>query len=320
MKRSRGSRHDPTLKFWRIFFSHAAPVLFGDLATLNGTFRPEQRLIVQRVLTDAGETFLPNLIFETHRDVEASFFRNTHRLPVSIEFGGICPANHLSEYRQLKPRQGDRDYAKAGVASWLGELVIDVDLDDGEYNRSGICNCVGLRRCCDVCWTTFMLPAQLVLLYLVERVFKFQKFFLVFSGRRGFHLWILDQRVILWTASQRRVFIEKLAQIPSEETALANDLYQVLEPHVRSNRVLADRCTSRKHVFKELYPKFDMAVTADPTHNHKLPLVLHPSTGFWCVPIESVVDFLPSQHEVQSHQVTQSMMMHYVEFIKSKLQ
>ena len=72
------------------------------------------------------------------------------------------------------------------------ELVFDVDLTD--YDFLGIGRPVDVELC-DRCWPVAGL-AMFFLKFVLERQFGFSKFLVVYSGRRGAHLWVLDERAM----------------------------------------------------------------------------------------------------------------------------
>lgn len=66
------------------------------------------------------------------------------------------------------------------------ELVFDVDLDDYQVSKDDV-------AACDAHWRLVALGLEVVRAVLAEE-FGFEHFLLVYSGRRGGHLWILDKR------------------------------------------------------------------------------------------------------------------------------
>lgn len=344
MKRNRVSLtsafDDPLSSAYRLFFVHAAPIILTRLCTLDNTFRYEQRVIVFRILLKKDDAeadtfiFVPNNVYHSVNDVQSVFFRNRHSIPRSIEFSGICPGHHLQgqpivPFRQPdippgffdKPREHDREYHRHRIASWLGELILDVDLADNPdcYDRRGICECVNKKTVCDTCWLVFMDPARRVILHLLTTIFKFKAYFFVYSGRRGFHVWIIDPRVVIWTQEQRLSFITALVHLPLMDTPLSDQIYDMLKGDFDNNPALRlrymipinhhyEKETHKAAVFKALYPKFDVEVTKDARHNHKLPLVFHPETKVWCTTMRLHLPFVPSQECFTAEKVTEKMM------------
>jgi DNA primase catalytic subunit len=88
----------------------------------------------------------------------------------------------------------------------------------------------------------------------LEKICDFKSVLFVFSGRRGFNCYVLDSFVWSWTRAQRTAI---LRQAPS-------------------------------------FIVFDEAVTIDPMHLIKVPLVPHHATGIITAPIKDLETFLPS--------------------------
>lgn len=351
MKRARVAE-DCFTNFWHLFFAYCGDVLFRRLATFDGAFRYEQRHIPFRIRVGEGQvSFVTRNVYHKPEDVKDAFFRFPSALPISIEFSGLAPAHHLrfrpvyprkdelvpKGYRDA-PRESDREYVRSRIATWLGELVLDVDLSEVEYDRRGICKCVGKARCCDKCWRTFMTPAIKTIIYLLEHVFNLRAFFFVYSGRRGFHVWVIDRAAVMWTGEQRSTFINTLNALyegPRAKTAVVEHIYkEILKPAFNASpalraRFLPPSLPSRQHrkdarrefVFKTLYPKFDVAVTRDTTHNHKLPLVLHPETKKLCITMQrgEEADFLPSNYQYDKDMVTRALLMQCLKPIEQAL-
>ena len=340
----RGRYKNPRIHFYEQLLAHeAGVVLFEQLATLCGTFRPEQRLIVRRIIFGSGAVvFMPDDIIRSVEDARQAIFLYGDNVPVCLEFSGICPAHHVEKlpwfripkkYQMIedKPRKYDREYHREGVVAWLGELILDVDLsEDGDnpYDRRGICKCVGKRKCCDICWKTFLRPAQRVIAHLLKDA-GITAYFFVYSGRRGFHCWIVDPRVIMWTKEQRKTFIRTWDTLHTQDTSFTDEILELLEPSFRDNPVLLERYKEPLHhkrkawkqaVFSALYPKFDIPVSEDTTHNHKMPLMLHPDTHQLCIPMEDDgLDFLPSQNHFLPKNVTKAILDRAIIPIKKAL-
>jgi DNA primase catalytic subunit len=137
-------------------------------------------------------------------------------------------------------------------------------------------------------------PAQLVLDY-IYKYFGLTAKFRVFSGRRGFHDYLINKRMIYMTAAQRASFLHSIQwenMVPG--TDIHDDIFRILQPFFDANPVLSARFVPppnvssdspiykdayRQTIFNHLYPKIDGPVLVNPTHLHKLPLTLHPETG-----------------------------------------
>lgn len=306
--------------FYRTLFSHALPAVVHGLGTCGGRFELFQREIVPQIDLPNGNSYMRR--YDVYRVTSDLYHAMLGECPSTIQFGAVFPGHHLErqpvvapklhEMNQdvARPRDFERHTAfKTHIASPYGEMVIDVDMCS-EYKRNGICACGEDRKVCDKCWSTFLNPAQQVL-DLIYDYFGLTARFRVFSGRRGFHDWLINKRVIYMSAQQRHAFFEAIQWrnlVPGSD--LCESIYDLLAPIFDSHPVLKHRFNKkpaspysykeahRAAVFEALYPKMDKAVTVDATHLHKLPLTLHPVTGNLCVPIMGAVgskyEFCPS--------------------------
>jgi DNA primase small subunit len=82
------------------------------------------------------------------------------------------------------------------------ELVFDIDMSDYDKVRS----CCKGKRVCQSCWT-WMSTAAKVLRDVVSRDFGYTVMMPVFSGRRGVHLWICDDRARLLSDEERQAIV-----------------------------------------------------------------------------------------------------------------
>jgi len=147
--------------------------------------------------TDDGKYRLP-YVFKDADDLWNTFV--SQRKPKSLEYGAVY----------LTP---DRDHVKTlphFICYW--PLVFDVDID--EYDELRSCKCKGHRyKVCDDCWEEFMQPAIRYLNQELTETFAFQAVLTVFSGRRGFHVWVLDYEVWSYTQKQREAIYAALNQV-----------------------------------------------------------------------------------------------------------
>jgi len=183
-------------------------------------------------------------------------------------------------------------------------VIIDIDLNDS-FPRENVCACKG-KEVCDICWSIWITPARKVLTWILTEIFKFECVFDCFSGRRGIHFWILDQRVQAWTNDQRHAFAARLVALgkPDEtrDPAIVDTLYGFLEPtfdaHFWDNPNFKyikerDKYDSEyerhrykvRECFKLLYPEIDTPVITHRNHLVKLPLSPHDETGLLAMPL-----------------------------------
>ena len=322
--------------FYRNFFKAALTTVVYRLGTCDGRFQLFQREITPRIEKASGASLhLRRDVYRTLTEVQEALVR---LCPASLQFGAIFPGHHLEghppapspridnailQYQMNRdvacPRDFDRYVAFGSkCASPYGEMVIDVDMSAEysknplHYNREGICECGERKQVCDTCWSVFMNPAQRVLDH-IYRFFGLTAKFRVFSGRRGFHDWLINKRIVTMSSYQREAFYESIQwQSLTVGSELHDALYGILAPLFDANPVLRSRLKvppndpsyEEKHrvaVFDNLYPKMDREVSVDQTHPHKLPLTLHPETGNLCVvmfPVGSKYECVPSKDSI----------------------
>jgi hypothetical protein len=273
----------------RLFFPIAGPTLLR-LATCNGQFELHQREVA---LEGERPPPLRNALFYSMTEVAETMKR---KKAVAIHLGPVFPAHGLCKPYESpaldnelhKPRDIDRARFASGTASPLRQFVIDVDLE-----RDRTCACGTQRQVCDVCWATYMDPAQRVLELLLREWLGFRHFFKVFSGRRGMHYWVVDRRSCLLTNAERASVVEAL-QRPRPGDPCYDDVVSCL-------RNGSGNQGDDEALLEMLFPKIDVAVSVDAGHMVKAPLSLHAQTGNLCV-LMGAVDgphrFVPSEDTI----------------------
>ena len=109
--------------------------------------------------------------------------------PLRIDIGAVFdiePKNNRNHHKNVKAEAVER------------EFVIDIDMSD--YDNIRTC-CVG-KKMCSKCWK-FMVAAYEVLNVALQDDFGFKDLLWVFSGRRGIHCWVCDDRARLMTNQVR---------------------------------------------------------------------------------------------------------------------
>lgn len=129
-------------------------------------------------------------------------------------------------------------------------LVVDIDIDDPDRACCG-----SLRQCCDVCWESWLMPRAERLFHLLCAVMHFERVLPVFSGRRGLHVWVLDERVWTWTQTQRNRFMDWLCRevsgIDREASGQLDHLCKVpLYPHAETQRITVPMALSSWALFR----------------------------------------------------------------------
>jgi DNA primase catalytic subunit len=235
-----------TKRFWNDLFPHAWARVLQRIATSDGLFPLECRELAPRWTRAGGETIMKR--HQRYADVVAECQRMR---PHALQFGGIHWEN----------------------GSVLGELVFDVDMDD--YDRTNVCACAP-GHVCSTCWTTYMEPARVALDWILRKWCEFRKLLHVFSGRRGFHVWVLDRRAVLLTPEQRKALVDRIVAILSVPDELYKGVQAVLTPLARARNMLD---------WRALFPKLDVQVSRDAGHLKKMPLTIHQDTMRIAVPL-----------------------------------
>lgn len=300
-------------KFFNDFLLPVFDPVFFQLITLGGRYEIKDREI-GFILPDSG-IWVRNEVFMTK---QALLDYIVQKSPAVIQLGGIWPP---APPKSLSSRPL-REMAKAKLINCVSEVVIDVDMTK-DHVRRGLCNCATDKEICDTCWSFYMDVAQDVLEYILREIWQFKAVFKVFSGRRGFHLWILDERVHRWTSKQRSAFfnsIDRMRDATNEICPHREYIWKnILEPHAQKFPILGrwfqflqsettfsscDKELSdtrwRDYCFGVLFPRMDAAITRDSTHLKKMPLQLHSSTKNLCMILgdanSKVPRFVPSKH------------------------
>ncbi len=296
--------------YWTYYFARVAPTILHGLGTCGGTFAMEQREYTAILM----DPMFPPLRKDVYRSVAALMDRLCAAPMRTLHFGGIFPA-HQFPAAPKGPRDFDRtQVCRSGVGTLMGEFVLDVDLDCRVpdkpedrikyYDRTGVCRCGRARTVCDRCWSVFLWPAQTIVLRLLRELLGFKAMFCVYSGRRGFHVWVVDRRACTATSAQRRAWVSAL-QRAWRDLAWIKDM---LEPLFDGQPALVRRYDTlapepgMPACVDALYPKLDTDVSVDTSHMHKAPLVPHPETGVLCVVMAepgTKFAFLPSTHKVR---------------------
>ncbi len=112
----------------------------------------------------------------------------------------------------------DRFLSGPGFQRLEKELVFDIDIDDFDKVRI----CCKNSSYCKICWTYLMgTSIRFLYLYLVH-IYGFKKVCWVFSGRRGMHCWVFDQKA-------------KQLSEDNREYIMNEDIQYIIDPE-KSNR------------------------------------------------------------------------------------
>lgn len=290
--------------FYHTCLDQVKHVLFDRLATCDGTFRLWQREVAPRLLIEDKDVHMRKRYYFTVEEIMGELFR-LH--PATLQFGAIYPllgvepgAVYAHESNGVSVRDFEREdvFKKPYlVSSPLGYVVLDVDMSD-DYAR--VCPCATDKDVCDVCWREYMDPAQDALETMLDYLGFKGCYFKVFSGRRGFHIWLVAARVVHWTRDQRARFVDLLSAPRYTPAGRLEPMSAAVET------ALSYYCVDEAENPLLLWPRLDKAITADPTHLVGVPLTCHQATGLWrapMAPVRSTRRFVPSTDRIPGPQV-----------------
>jgi DNA primase catalytic subunit len=90
-------------------------------------------------------------------------------------------------------------------------LQFDIDANDFVGRQ---CGCGDAKRVCNTCWCAYVRPAIRSIIDLCCQKLGFLRPLIVFSGRRGVHLYFLDESAYLLTSRQRESILARLKPLP----------------------------------------------------------------------------------------------------------
>ena len=136
------------------------------------------------------------LIFNRYKSFSESEFLKQHltaNAPLRMELGPcyICTVSKTNKHQMKTPREK--------------EIVFDIDMD--EYDEIRRCPCRGEKSMCKTCWIFAEVAMDAVDTVLAEH-YGFRDFIWFFSGRRGVHCWVSDQRAKKYLPIQRKGIME----------------------------------------------------------------------------------------------------------------
>ncbi len=276
------------------YYKHFFPLIWTrvlcPLATCNGRFKLKDVEISPRF----ADRMMRYHIFETSDDVVTFCQKNE---PCTLQLGAAMPS--------CKTREQAKALMSAGVSHGKGPFVLDIDIS--EFDRSGICDC-DRRVVCDVCWNTFAPSIRNVTEYFLKDVFGFKGVFAVFSGGRGIHYWVLDERVISLGPDGRTVLFDCIATRLELDPHYELIMERFLRPAYKSNELLVQG-VSDAVILSRLYPRYDRAVSVTAYHLKKMPLLLHQTTRNLCIvlpPLHKQHEFKVSTHSLKPDNITVS--------------
>jgi DNA primase small subunit len=183
--------------YYRFLFPHKALTQWLSYSNTPRSSQLHKREFSYTMLQDGQEIYVRYQIVRDDADLLSQLTRES-QTPAKIDIGAFF------EQEPVKGRP-NKPTAK--------ELVIDIDIND--YDQVRTC-CQG-KKCCAKCWQ-FMAVAITILIDSFKLDFGFSNFLVVFSGRRGVHLWVCDEKALGLQVGQRRAVISYLKLIAGNET------------------------------------------------------------------------------------------------------
>jgi DNA primase small subunit len=161
-----------------------------------------------------GDVFVRYQSFKNGQELKSAILK---RVPSKIDIGPVY--NVDPQKRAAYANQG------GGFAPQERELVFDIDLTDYDDVRT----CGKEAHICSKCW-----PLMAVAIDILNRAlredFGFKHIFFVFSGRRGVHAWVCDERARSLSDDARSAIANYLSVYKGQEKGLAK-LSTGLESH-----------------------------------------------------------------------------------------
>lgn len=182
-------------------------------------------------------------------------------------------------------KRPNKETSVTSLAVEARELVFDLDLTD--YNEVRECG-KEKNHYCQKCWPLVRDAARFIDKSLrVDFGFKEIKWF--FSGRRGFHAWILGKKSQQLSKEAREAIITYLA--PRNQKILSRRFVQRVKTILCEDPSAEDK-VDMEQIYERL-PRLDRKVTIDLRRLMRIPGSLHQATGRPNTLIQDLQSFYP---------------------------
>lgn len=267
-------------------------VIVGLFATLNKRYPLEHREVGFRV-GERGDIFWRNLPSGAFgpggEDKSPLSFSSVEELACTvldrqcavIEFGPIFPPWCTTWVQRKEARKDKRIHL-------VSPLKFDLDITD--YSKAELRTCDCKAPCCNACWRTLVFPALRELHRILTVRLGYHSLLMFFSGSKGFHLYVMDERTYTLSDAQRET------------------LYNVIQRESSKGKIpiLLDR-----------------EVTVNTSHCTKAPLQPHPVTGLIAQPwatLEEAADWFPRRDALHRDRVSVEQMEHWAGVVRDVIE
>jgi DNA primase small subunit len=165
----------PTKEMLKYYYEN----LFPTKAFFNwlGKSKPEEFECREISFTLENDIYLRYLCFYNDEEFKKELIKRTpEKIDIGAKFNTLPKLNKtISEAKNFYP-----------VSK---ELVFDIDMTDYDIIRT----CCNEANICNKCWKFMIVAYEILNDYLIED-FGFEKIMWFFSGRRGIHCWVSDER------------------------------------------------------------------------------------------------------------------------------
>lgn len=175
--------------------------------------------------TKKGDIYIRFLCFHNDIELKASMMKEN---PIKIDIGAVY--NTLPKYRST-----------GGSTTFLPvqkELVFDIDMTDYDDVRT----CCSEAKICNKCWK-YLIIAFKVLDIALREDFDFKSIMWVFSGRRGVHCWVGDERARKLNNEGRSAIANYLSRkTVNKTTGLMSTIKEPLHPSIdRAYNIISEK-------------------------------------------------------------------------------
>lgn len=212
-----------------------------------------------------------------------SFKRDViQRVPAKIHIGAIY----------------DRIMKKGEEAEIMSkELVFDVDITS--YDKTRTC-CKDKSMLCPKCWL-FCEVGMKIVAHVLKEMYGFIRILYVFSGGKGFHIWVFDENACKMKAEARmeisrffknwKIGIEKCHPIMREiyDSICKDYIKPLVYDSQNAGKIYEAMRRDRgdmEAAFYFMFPRLDEKVTENLNHPVKLPFCKHAKTGKASIPLD----------------------------------